>query len=221
MGSSCYHIGVGAICLSRPARPRLVAGNRVGEFKAFGALDSPLRGSPPRSLLEMTPWRPSDHGTRGETVAASARRQCEVTDLGIGTLFRWPRWARTPVSRSLARRGEREAARYLRAQGLTITDRNARVGRGEIDLVGVDEGTLVFVEVKSRSTHLKSNFTGLEAFDARKRRALRRSCWKYYRELTDPPGMLRLDAVTVTFERRENGRLRTCEIKWYPAFLQL
>jgi putative endonuclease len=48
--------------------------------------------------------------------------------------------------------GERAAADFLRARGYHILERNFR-GRGcEIDLIALDGGVLVFVEVKARRT---------------------------------------------------------------------
>jgi putative endonuclease len=49
-------------------------------------------------------------------------------------------------------RGEAIAARYLEAQGLTILARNFRTRRGEIDLVARDGASLVFVEVRLRTS---------------------------------------------------------------------
>lgn len=51
--------------------------------------------------------------------------------------------------RSLGQRGEDVAARYLEHQGFRILDRNLRTRNGEADLVCLDGGTLVIVEVKS------------------------------------------------------------------------
>jgi putative endonuclease len=52
------------------------------------------------------------------------------------------------------RRGEDLAHRFLRKRGFTIVARNYRspAGTGEIDLVAWDRDTLVFAEVKSRSS---------------------------------------------------------------------
>lgn len=47
---------------------------------------------------------------------------------------------------------ERRVERYLRACGLRLVARNFDCRFGEIDLVMEDRGTLVFVEVRSRSS---------------------------------------------------------------------
>ena len=46
--------------------------------------------------------------------------------------------------------GERMAAVYLRDKGYEILARNFRTVRGELDIVAARDGTIVFVEVKSR-----------------------------------------------------------------------
>jgi putative endonuclease len=48
--------------------------------------------------------------------------------------------------------GENEATHFLMESGLKIIDRNFRTREGEIDIVAEDGKTLVFVEVKTRSS---------------------------------------------------------------------
>lgn len=47
---------------------------------------------------------------------------------------------------------EEKAARYLEQRGMRILERNFRSRRGEIDLIGVEDDYLVFVEVKFRAS---------------------------------------------------------------------
>ena len=53
---------------------------------------------------------------------------------------------------AIGRRGEDLAQRFLQRTGMTIVARDYRLesGAGEIDLIGWDGETLVFVEVKTR-----------------------------------------------------------------------
>lgn len=62
--------------------------------------------------------------------------------------------ARRAQHLEFGRRGETEAYLYLRRLGYTIVETNFRVPfhRGELDLIGWDDGVLCFVEVKSRSS---------------------------------------------------------------------
>jgi len=53
---------------------------------------------------------------------------------------------------SLGPHGEKIATRFLRHLGYRIIKRNYRCIAGEIDIVAADRDTLVFVEVKTRSS---------------------------------------------------------------------
>lgn len=52
----------------------------------------------------------------------------------------------------LGKTGEGIAARYLQELGLDLIETNWRCARGEIDIVARDAGTVVFCEVKTRSS---------------------------------------------------------------------
>ena len=49
--------------------------------------------------------------------------------------------------------GEETATRYLENQGYIILARNVHTAHGEIDIVASKEAALIFVEVKTRSSH--------------------------------------------------------------------
>ncbi len=53
--------------------------------------------------------------------------------------------------RSLGKEKENLAAKFLESQGVQIVEKNFSCKMGEIDLIGVHKGYLVFVEVKYRS----------------------------------------------------------------------
>lgn len=55
------------------------------------------------------------------------------------------------IKKTRGRKGEDLAADYLRKQGYKVIERNFRCKAGEIDLIGVKERTISFVEVKART----------------------------------------------------------------------
>lgn len=74
---------------------------------------------------------------------------------------------------ALGRRGEEAAAGLLRRAGLRILDRNWRAGRLELDIVCQDGATVVFVEVKTRSSAKRGGPEG--ALTPAKQRSLSRA----------------------------------------------
>jgi putative endonuclease len=52
----------------------------------------------------------------------------------------------------LGRSGEDRAARHLAGLGYRVLERNYRTPQGEIDLIALDGDTVVFVEVKTRTS---------------------------------------------------------------------
>ncbi len=56
------------------------------------------------------------------------------------------------IRKMLGKAGEDRAARFLTKQGYKIIERNYRVPSGEIDLIALHQGEVVFVEVKTRTS---------------------------------------------------------------------
>jgi len=106
----------------------------------------------------------------------------------------------------LGRHGEDLAHRYLRNLGLLVVARNWRPpqGGGEIDLIACDEGTLVFVEVKTRASTAGSAPERNVDFD--KRTALRRAARDYIRRAQADPNSVRFDVIAITGGRIEHFR---------------
>lgn len=109
----------------------------------------------------------------------------------------------------LGRIGERTAALWLEERGWTIRERNARVGRDEIDLVAENGGILCFVEVKTRRQfpdYRTPEGTPAEAVDARKQAAMIRAAEAW---LASHPGDAektpRLDVMEVYADPGDDG----------------
>lgn len=77
----------------------------------------------------------------------------------------------------LGNRGENIAAEYLQNKGYQILCRNYRCAIGEIDIIASQQNTVVFVEVKTRSS-LRFGRPG-EAVDYRKQHKIIRTAQWY------------------------------------------
>jgi len=103
-------------------------------------------------------------------------------------------------NRAVAARGEAAAAAWYEEAGYEVLDRNWRRREGEVDLIVRKGRTVVFVEVKSRSSDAFG--TGAEAVVAAKQRRIRRLAARWLAELTPASGRalvdLRFDVVDVT-----------------------
>lgn len=90
--------------------------------------------------------------------------------------------------------GEREAARFLKRQGMRILARRYRTAHGEIDLIARDGDTLVFVEVKARAKGRIDE--GAQAVNREKKRHLRYAAQAYLSG--HPSERVRFDVVEIT-----------------------
>jgi len=100
---------------------------------------------------------------------------------------------------ALGRRGEDIAQRYLQRAGIVIVARNYRMpsGAGEVDLIGWENDTLVFVEVKSRQD--EEYGAPDRAIGAQKQISLLRAAREYARHSEVPWENVRFDVVNVVF----------------------
>ena len=106
------------------------------------------------------------------------------------------------ISNPTARLGEEIATKYLQKLGYKIIERNFRQGYGEIDIIAIDIDTLVFIEVKTRTSNKFG--TPFESITPYKIKALERTA-QYFKKLNPKlPDALRIDAVAVTLDSFEN-----------------
>ena len=106
----------------------------------------------------------------------------------------------------IGQRGEEAAVAYLERLGMTIVDRNWRDGRGELDIVGLDDGTLVICEVKTRTG--ESHGTPEEAVSVSKQRRLTRLARSYIAANGLEPCEVRFDVISIAVIGPERALLR-------------
>ena len=86
-------------------------------------------------------------------------------------------------------------ASWYEARRFVVVDRNWRCRFGELDLVLMRDGVVVFCEVKARRTGMFG--TGLEAVGAAKRRRLRRLAAEWLAASPHGPVAVRFDVAAV------------------------
>ena len=98
--------------------------------------------------------------------------------------------------------GEDRAAEYLQGQGYVIRERNFRGKTGEIDIIAEKDGTIHFVEVKTRTSEDMGE--PLEAIDERKLRHILRTSqlYLYRNDLFDR--YVSIDGIGITGDELEH-----------------
>jgi putative endonuclease len=95
----------------------------------------------------------------------------------------------------LGQAGEDRAAAWYRSHGYAVVERNWQCSTGEIDLICTRGRTLIFVEVKARTTARRGH--PFEAVTLAKQRRLHRLASAYLRTQTTHWAELRFDVVAV------------------------
>ncbi len=109
----------------------------------------------------------------------------------------------TEARRALGRIGEAAARAYLERRGLRILAANFTCAAGEVDLIGRDRDTVVFIEVKTR----KSDAFGPPqlAVHQRKQQQIVRAAQWFLAERRLPEVACRFDVLAVTYSEGEAG----------------
>ena len=100
----------------------------------------------------------------------------------------------------LGKRGEEIAQKYLRRKKYKIITKRFRLHRGEIDVIASDRGTLVFIEVKTRSP----GALGLpeESVNAKKQHQIRKIAEAYLALNKIEDVACRFDVISLVFDER-------------------
>lgn len=109
----------------------------------------------------------------------------------------------TTNRRDLGARGEKLGRRFLETRGYRIVERNYRSRLGEIDLVCQDGDTIVFVEIKTRTSDLFGR--PVEAVNRRKQARLRRLAEEYLINNNLEHRPVRFDVLSIVTGPEEPG----------------
>ncbi|MBI4051380.1 MAG: YraN family protein, partial [Elusimicrobia bacterium] len=91
--------------------------------------------------------------------------------------------------------GEDRAVQFLEGQGFRILARSFRTKLGEVDIVAQEGSTLVFVEVKSRSS---DSFAPAElAVNLKKQKKMTQVALWYLKQRRVRPDSIRFDVMTI------------------------
>jgi putative endonuclease len=99
-----------------------------------------------------------------------------------------------PVAALHGLQGEDMACRLLTALGYTVLGRNIRHGRGEVDILAMENGYLVCLEIKTRSS---TTFGRPEQFINRKKRSLLYAALQEEVRLRHWAGPSRFDEIAI------------------------
>ncbi len=118
---------------------------------------------------------------------------------------------------ALGRFGEEYTARWLQDSGCTVLEHSWRHGHGEIDLIVLEEETLAFVEVKTRSPNYLVR--PAEAVGAAKRRKLIETAMYYVLEHPEYAGLQpRFDVMEIVAEPAGDTWRILDQAYWKGAF---
>ncbi|WP_272035017.1 YraN family protein [Paenibacillus sp. JJ-100] len=92
--------------------------------------------------------------------------------------------------------GEEEACRWLEEKNYHILERNWRCRSGEVDIIATHENLLIFVEVRSRSSHVIFG-TPQESVDQRKMQQVRSTAAVYIQRSGEHHRQVRFDVIAV------------------------
>ena len=104
--------------------------------------------------------------------------------------------------------GEKFARDFLKKRGYRILETNYRCPQGEIDIVARHKDSLVFIEVRTK-TSLEFG-TPEESITSTKRNHMRATAFHYQQAHTDLPQQWRIDVVAI--ELNQKGKLARIEL---------
>ncbi len=109
--------------------------------------------------------------------------------------------------REIGNKGEQIAADHLKDKGYQLLDHNFHTRYGELDLVMLDKGMVVFVEVKTRTSETFGSPE--ESITSSKMEHIQNTGLLWLQEHEESPEDWRIDVVSILLNR--NGQLKNIE----------
>lgn len=107
---------------------------------------------------------------------------------------------------ALGKKGEEIAVKFLTGKGYKIVELNYRIRGGEIDIVATDQNTLVYVEVKTRTTDEFG--PPEESVTPRKIKFLERTTKFYRNSRQNLPQLERIDVISIDLSNPQKALIR-------------
>ena len=108
---------------------------------------------------------------------------------------------------------ESQALKFLKRQGLRLIERNYACRAGELDLIMLHQSTLVFIEVRSRST--SGYGSAAETINLTKQNKIRKTAAHFLQSFPDHRHRLcRYDAILLNISNCNNDESNTNPIEW-------
>jgi putative endonuclease len=114
----------------------------------------------------------------------------------------------------LGERGEEAAAAYLERNGMHVVERNWRCDAGEVDIVALDDTTLVLVEVKTRRS-VRAGTPEAAVTPAKQRRYARLAA-AYLQSTGMADVSVRFDVITLLVITEDRALLRHHRAAFVP-----
>jgi len=118
------------------------------------------------------------------------------------------------IQRELGEKGEKLAVAHLQDLGFEILETNWRYKRAEVDVIAMDEGVLVCIEVKSRSYEY---FGPPDASISRKKEALLVDALQSYMDVINHQWEIRFDIITILYHPQSAPTIKHLPGAFFPG----
>ena len=112
-------------------------------------------------------------------------------------------------------KGEAIAKKHLEDKGYVILEMNWRYRRAEVDLIALKDSTLIFLEVKTRSS---TGYGEPEDFVTGSKQALLESAAEEYIYKINHNDEIRFDIISILFDKFEHYTINHIEDAFWPGY---